>query len=327
MTSDWNEVDEEEADIVSGLSAILGPRGLRVPPGIIERQVNELFERLAPADAENFLNSLKDVGRNIQKAASSKEFKGIVGTAAPIAGGAIGTYFGGPVGMQVGAQLGSVAGQAVTGGGMSGAFPAHNLASAPVGISPGTHAGANQGAAGAAPSLGGVTAGIGIAPPVGDVAAGSSAAAQLLSVIRNPAFVASLLSLAMGANGAPTVPVGTLGTAVPVGAMMNLTRTLINRATEDAEEILLSTRDGAPDYLLDAEGCLSCDPAIASQRADALMRLLNAHAEHVASEVDVDDLYDLYDQDDHGDHDGDEAADGVDHWEAEWAGSGWSDVD
>lgn len=322
MNSEWYEADDAE-DIASGLSAILGPRGLNVPPGMIERQVNELFSRLTPADAENFMNSLKDVGKTFQRVTSSKEFKGVVSTAAPIAGAAVGTYFGGPMGTQIGAKLGSAAGQAVTGGGMPTARQARQavggaVRGAATGAIQGAAAGAYQGATAAMPSLGTILPALGIAPPLGDPAAGSTAAAQLLSVIQNPALVASLLSLTMGANGAPTVPVGSNGTEVPVGAMVNLARTLLNRTAEDAESILLTTQESTPDYLLDSEGCVTCDPAVPAQRADALLRLLNAESE---SEAD-DDGYD-----DSDGYDGYETADGVEDWESEWIESEWADSD
>lgn len=325
MNHEWYESDDDAEDIASGLAAILGPRGLNVPPGMIERQVNEVFARLAPADAENFMNSLRDVGRTFQKVTSSKEFKGIVGTAAPIAGAAVGTYFGGPMGTQIGAQLGSAAGQAVTGGGMPSAGQARRavggaVRGAATGAIHGAAAGAYQGATAAMPSLGAVLPALGIVPPQGDPAAGSTAAAQLLSVIQNPALVASLLSLTMGASGAPTVPVGNSGTEVPVGAMVNLARTLLDRTAEDAESILLTAQEGAPAYLLDSEGCVSCDPAVSSQRADALMRLLNAEAE---AEAEAEADYDEHDED-YGDEDADDGEDWESEWmESEWADSGW----
>ena len=280
------EPDDDAEDIAAGLSAVLGPRGLNAPPGLVEQQLSGLLARLSPADAENILSGFKDVGQNLQRFATSKEVKGFVRTAAPIAGGVVGTYFGGPMGTQFGAQLGGMAGRAVTGGGLPTGAQARQVAQGAV---QGAVHGAVHGAVqGAMPALG-------IVPPQGDPTAGSTAAAQLLSIIQNPALVSSLLSLTMGANGAATVPVGGGGTQVPVGAMMNLVGTLANQAAEDADAILLTSEaDSAPEYLLNESGCVSCDPAVASQRADAVMRLLNAvtEAEAEAESDDYDGEYD-----------------------------------
>jgi hypothetical protein len=328
MNYEWYESDDESEDIANGLAAILSPRGLNASPGSIERQVENLFGRLSPADSENFMNALKDVGKGIQKVTSSKEFKGIVSTAAPIAGGALGTFIGGPLGTQIGSQLGSVAGQALTGGGIKAFQPKGGVKglaqAAAVGALQGGAGGALQGAAGAIPALGGVLPALGIAPPQ-DPAAGSTAAAQLLSVVQNPALLSSLLSLTMGANGAQTVPVG--GTNVPVGAMMNLVGTLANRAAEDADAILAADQETAPEYLLDASGCLTCDPAVPSHRADAVMRLLYGEAE-AEYEADAEAEYEAEME---AEYEAEEESEDYDYleteYDADWAESEWMESD
>ena len=63
-----------------------------------------------------------------------------------------------------------------------------------------------------------------------------------------------------------------------------------------------------PDYLYDGEGCLACDPAVSSQRADALLRVLASDAEAAL--------------------DGDTEDDVDDEWESEdWDSDAWDDAD
>jgi hypothetical protein len=233
----------EAEDVLHGLSAVLGDSARFASPEILEQRVLGALSRLTPSEAESVTGALGDVGRFFK----SNEVRGFAGAALPIAGTALGTAFGGPVGAALGGTLGGFAGQAI-----AGAHPA------PGGGAAG--AGAPTGAPPSAP------------PPQG----GSPAAAQLLSIIQNPALLSSLLALVMGPDGKTSVPIGPNGTDVPVGAMMNLVGVLANRAAEDAEEILVARQDGTPTYLLDESGCLTCDPAVPSQRADALLRMLSA---------------------------------------------------
>ena len=245
----WSTEADDTEDIASGLAAILGPRGLNMPPEVLERHVTGLLGRLSPADSENFTNALKSVG----KFATSNEVRGFAAAALPIAGTAVGAAFGGPIGASLGGTLGGAAAQAVA----PGRPTARAAASGPVAMP-------TASAAPAAPS---------------SAQGGSAAAAQLLSVVQNPALLSSLLALVMGQNGKTSVPLSGSGMEIPVGAMMNLIGTLANRAAEDAEEILTAHGDAIPDYLFDEGGCLACDPAVSSQRADALLRVLAADAE------------------------------------------------
>jgi len=54
---------------------------------------------------------------------------------------------------------------------------------------------------------------------------------------------------------------------------------LANQAAEDADDILALRDVETPEYLLDASGCLSCDPNNAAHRATALWRVLAAEDE------------------------------------------------
>lgn len=253
----------EAEDILHGLAAVLAEPIRFAPPEILEQRVLDALSRLTPSEAESFTSALGDVGHFFK----SSEVRGIAGTALPILGTAVGTVYGGPVGAALGGSLGGAAGQAIAGKPSShGARPPQS-APAAVGAS----------AASAAGPVPGIAPAPGAAGPAQSPQAGSAAAAQLLNVIQNPALLSSLLALIMGSSGKTSVPVGT-GTEVPVGAMMNLVGVLANRAAEDAESILEDQQDGTPAYLFDESGCLSCDPAIPSHRADALLRVLSAQA-------------------------------------------------
>jgi len=78
----------------------------------------ELLEVTNEQELENFLGDLiKSAGSALGKIVKSPVLKSIGGvlkgvakTALPIAGGALGTFFGGPIGMQIGSSLGSMAG-------------------------------------------------------------------------------------------------------------------------------------------------------------------------------------------------------------------------
>jgi hypothetical protein len=239
--------------------------------------VNGLLGRLSPADSESFASALKSVGQFV----TSNEVRDIAATVLPIAGAAAGTIIGGPVGTAIGGQIGGAAAQAVA--------PARR---------------AQPVAAPAAPSRVAMPVAA-AAPPAtaGSAQNGSAAAAQLLTVVQNPAFLSSLLALVMGQNGRTSVPLSSGEKEVPVGAMVNLVKTLAERAADDAEELLTVSGEAMPNYLYDEEGCLTCDPAVSSQRADALLRVLAADAEGLLdgdAEGDVDEEWEQEDWDSDG---------------------------
>jgi hypothetical protein len=251
----------EAEDILHGLSAVLGESSRFAPPDVLEQRVLGALSHLTPWEAESFTSALGDVGRFFK----SSELRGVAGAALPIVGTAVGTVYGGPVGAAIGGSLGGAAGQAIAGKQPARPAPPPHAAAPPATIVQPT------GIPGAEPAP---AAQLSAQTPL----AGSPAAAQLLSVIQNPALLSSLLALVMGSHGKTSVPVGAAGTEVPVGAMMNLIGVLANRAAEDAEEILAARQDGMPGYLFDESGCLTCDPAVPSQRADALLRVLSAES-------------------------------------------------
>lgn len=101
----WSTEEDDTDDIASWLAAILAPRGLNMPPEVLERHVTGLLGRLSPADSENFTNALKSVG----KFATSNEVRGFAASALPVAGTAAGAAFGGPIGASLGGTLGGAA--------------------------------------------------------------------------------------------------------------------------------------------------------------------------------------------------------------------------
>jgi hypothetical protein len=257
-----NEYSEAE-DILHGLTAVLDEAAWRAPPEVVEQRVLDTLAGLSPLEAEGFASALGDVGNFFK----SKEVRGFAGAALPVVGTAVGTVYGGPVGAAVGASLGGAAGQAIAGNRRThGAPPAQPTAPPP----------ATGPALASAPPAAGAPGALATEPQSQRAPAGSTAAAQLLGVIKDPALLSSLLALVLGSSGKSSIPVGNTGAEVPVGAMMNLVGVLANRAAEDAEQILAARQDGTPAYLLDQDGCLTCDPAVPSHRADALLRLLSS---------------------------------------------------
>jgi len=158
----------------------------------------------------------------------------------PIAGQVVGSIYGGPAGGAIGKQLGSIAGGAIssaTGGGKPAA------------------------AAGGPP-----------VPPGNNNA--TPAAGQLLNTITRPETLQALASMAMGSMGKSNVNVS--GTPVPVSAFSNLLSTLAERAEAEYNAALAQDQGSVPKYLQDPSGRVKGDPAVASDRAEALYELLGA---------------------------------------------------
>lgn len=257
-------------DIMHGLSAVLGESARFASPEIVEQRVLGALAQLTPTEADSFTAALGSVGRFVKNSG----LRDAAGAALPVVGTAVGTAFGGPVGAAVGGGLGTAAGQAIAGAprvqrtqppAPARSYEDPRLRPVPPAVSVGTA----------------------VQPtPVRSAAeTGSAAAAQLLSVIQNPALLSSILALIMGASGRTSVPVGRDGVEAPVGALMNVLGVLAHRAAQDADEILAARQNETPMYLLDEHGCLTCDPAVPSQRADALLRVLTAEPPGGADEA------------------------------------------
>ena len=179
------------------------------------------------------------IGKFLKSA--GKVAQNVLPAVAPIAGTVIGTAVGGPVGAAIGGQLGSLAGRAVAPG-----RPAQ-----PGGIPP---------------------------SPVGRMmptTGGSPSAAQLLQMISRPEVLQALMGMMMGGAGRPNVMVG--NTPVPAGAVANTIATLANQAAAEYNAVA-SGGEVVPRYLLDERGEFLCDPAVAEQRTEVLLRRFNEAA-------------------------------------------------
>jgi hypothetical protein len=208
-----------------------------------------VMESLTPAEGFNFAKVLSQVSKTGQQVLKDPTVGQIAKTVLPTAGAAVGTIFGGPLGTAVGSQLGKTAAQAFSGKPKPAPPPSVPTVSQP--------------------------------PPQG----GSTAAAQLLQLTQNPDMLKSLLSLALGAHGKQSIPVGKGEQTVPVGAFMNLLSTLAGKATADAESLLLES-DEMTAYLRDSEGDFMVDPAVPEDRAQALYEtLLDAENQQLIAEA------------------------------------------
>ena len=75
--------------------------------------VEIVLEAMSPAEALNFGAALDQIGKSGSTLTADPAFQQMVGTAAPIVGGAVGTVIGGPAGTNLGTQLGTLAASAL----------------------------------------------------------------------------------------------------------------------------------------------------------------------------------------------------------------------
>jgi hypothetical protein len=245
----WDEAgDDLEAH--EGLVSLLGEGWRNAEPEQLESLYAEIAAAMTPMEAENFWNTVRNIGRQVAPIAGQ-----VLSVAAPI----VGTAFGGPVGAAIGGSVGQLAGGALAslGGRPAGGPPP--IPPAPPGVAPrapGNPAGVTGVAGVARAATGAVRAvantGAGSAPP---------AVGQLLGFLQNPQLLQSLLGQITG--GAQGV---TGGAAAPFGAFMNALSVLAGRAAGEAE-----SEPGTPSYLFDSDGRLLADPHSPDERAEALL--------------------------------------------------------
>jgi uncharacterized protein (DUF697 family) len=197
---------------------------------------------------DDFGKAVSSVGRAVAQAAPAigRVAAQVAPSVLPIAGTVLGTAFGGPLGASLGGTLGSMAGKAIGGA---------------------TGQGGSPGGAGGG-GLGGALSGI------AGALTGSPAAGQLLQTLFRPQTIQALSSMAMGAVGRSSIPVG--GTQVPLTAFTNLLSTLAGRAEAEYNASVASTQSSVPAYMRDYAGQPKGDPAIDRHRAEALYELLEA---------------------------------------------------
>jgi hypothetical protein len=219
--------------------------------------LGDVLDSMTAAEAFNFGSALSQIGKSATKLASDPTFGQIVRTAAPIAAGAVGAYFGGPLGAKVGSDLGNLFAQAVTappGAAPRSAPPAPPAApvpaaplappppAAPALAPPAPAVPAALPASPATPVPGAVTASPPEIPPPPAAAApsarmpavtgGSAAAAQGLVLTQQPEVLRSLLATALGQHGRQQV------SGIPVAQILSLFSQVLGQAAADADELM-----------------------------------------------------------------------------------------
>ena len=238
----WSSAELLDAadEIESALPLVLAANVDHRSPEAVDDLFARVTSRISALEAESLGNALRAVGGW----ANDAQLGQLASAVLPVAGTAIGTAYGGPLGAALGKTVGERAAQAISG---------RTAPSAPA-------------AAGGVPA-----AAPGPTQAGGD---GSPAATKLLYLVQNPSFLSSLVALALGSQGQSTVPVGTASRPVPVGAFMNLVTSLAGRAAQEADALAGDGESTSDSYLRSETGCLTCDPAVPEQRADALLKLL-----------------------------------------------------
>ena len=213
--------------------------------------LENVLDSMSAAEAFNFGSALSQIGKSASKLAADPAFAQIVRTAAPIAGGALGTVIGGPVGTALGSQLGNLAASALPAPPAPRPVPAAAPApppSVPVPAPP--VRAAPPPAPPALPAAAPVAAepvpgAVAIAPPEvppevppaararpSSVTGGSAAAAQGLVLSQQPEILRSLLAAALGQQGRQQV------SGVPVAQLLTLFSQVIGQAAADADELM-----------------------------------------------------------------------------------------
>jgi len=206
----------------------------------LQDALDNVLDAMSPAEGFNFGAALSQIGKSASKLVSDPTFIQIAKTAAPIAGGALGTFVGGPIGTALGTQLGNLAASAIP------AAPAPapprpapvRAPAAPAPVPP--PAPAPPPAAGAAPAPAApapaAPAAPALEPPVpvpgSPVAGGSAAAAQGLILTQQPDVLRSLLATAMGQHGRREV------SGVPAAQVLASLSQIFGQAAADADELM-----------------------------------------------------------------------------------------
>ncbi len=232
----WESGATGDARYGNALRGLVREQYRLLPEAHLDALARSVAGRLSPFEAEDFWQTLQDVGRQIAPIAAQ-----VLPVAAPL----IGTAIGGPLGGAIGSTVGGLAGQALAG-----------AAGQPRPPAPGA------GVPGAVPAPSPLPAGA------------TSATAQLLSLLQNPALLQSLLGQLLGGAGHSSVPVGAQGTPAPFGAFMNALGVLANQAASEAHAGFAGedTRT-IPTYLIGPSGELA-DPTIPEHRTRALLERL-----------------------------------------------------
>jgi hypothetical protein len=245
-TASWPAGDDGYHAVLRGAVA---PEYRDLAPEELDALVADVLATLPAEDAEGFGSFLGKIGRAVAPIAAK-----VLPVAAPL----VGTAIGGPAGAAIGGTIGRFAGQAL--GGAPAPLPAPLAAMAPAPVAP--------------PPIAAPVA----APPQAVAGgAGGSAISQLLSLLNDPALAQSVAGQLLGGVGARTVPVGANGVPAPFAAFMNALSVLAGQAaTEAAERYGEADEAESTDYLRDELGSFVYDPAVAEERAAALLAQLRS---------------------------------------------------
>ncbi len=202
------------------------------------REIEAMFESadMPAEDLESFLSTLGNIGRSVVRAVP-QVLPGVIQGATT--GAALG-----PFGALGGALIGGV-GSALSGQQRPPGQPSQRGRRA----SGTPQAGGTGGAGGA-----------------------GAAANQLFQTMFRPETLQALMSMMMGGAGRQNVPVG--NTPVPVGAFTNLLGMLANRASAEYNATIGATGESVPRYMENYAGEIESDPAVAENRAERLLEML-----------------------------------------------------
>jgi len=236
--SGWSE-DLRSEDLADVLRSSLRAEYADASDEELRDALENVFDAISPAEEFSFSAAVNQAGKSFSRLAADPTFRQVVRTAAPIAGGALGTVIGGPLGTALGTQLGNLAAGALAPPVPPPAPPAAAppvtavtpAATAPLpGVpTPGPGVPAPT-APSAAPAL---VPDVPSAPgPASPVAGGSAAAAQGLVLCQHPDLLRALLAAALGRHGRQRV------NGIPVGQLLALLSQVVGQAAADADELM-----------------------------------------------------------------------------------------
>jgi hypothetical protein len=233
--------------------------------------LDNVLDAMSPAEAFNFGSAFNQIGKSASRLASDPAFIQIARTAAPIAGGALGTLIGGPVGTALGSKLGTLAANALPAPAAAPApapppaaapTPAALAVPVPAVAAPAVPVPAVAGASLSgtasppapalppppaipapvpgspmadvpAPSAGAALPSLpAVQVPASPVLGGSAAAAQGLVLTQQPEVLRCLLATALGEHGRQRV------SGVPVARLLALLSQVFAQAAADADQLM-----------------------------------------------------------------------------------------
>lgn len=227
--------------------------------GEMSDAVDNVLDSMSAAEASYFGSALSKMGKSASRLVSDPVFAQIVRTAAPIAGGALGTVIGGPAGTALGSQLGNLAAKALPAPAaprpvppapaVPAPVPPTPVVAAPVPATPVPSAAAvsppelpppTPPAVAAPPTAAPASSAVTTIPDIplpaparaSSVAGGSTAAAQGLVLSQQPEVLRSLLATALGQHGRQQV------SGVPVAQLLTLFSQVIGQAAADADQLM-----------------------------------------------------------------------------------------